>query len=406
MKIAYINSFYTPEDVGGAEKSVQFLAEAMAADGHEVQVICTGREPRVDTIHGVEVHRLAVDNLYHPLDAKSQSVVRKAVWHALDIYRPRTRGEARQVLERFRPDVVHTNTITGLSPGVLAAAGDLGIPVVHTLRDYYLLCPSAGMFRHGKTCATQCASCKAYSAPKRPLLDAVTAVVGNSRFILEKHLSHGLFAKARHHVVYNAYAPQGGRRPARAADDALTLGFIGRLANTKGLEVLLQAFGSARRALAKPARLLIAGDGDPAYVESLKAMAAGLDVQFLGRVKPQDFYPRVDWCVLPSLWDEPLARVIFESFSHGVPLIASRTGGTTELMDSDRRGLLYDAHNAEELAACIARAAAQDVAAWQSLSDACWERGGDFRPASVLKNYAGIYQAASTGVRHEAAITS
>lgn len=42
MKIAYINSFYAPNEVGGAEKSVRFLAEAMVQQGHEACVITLG----------------------------------------------------------------------------------------------------------------------------------------------------------------------------------------------------------------------------------------------------------------------------------------------------------------------------------------------------------------------------
>lgn len=401
MKIVYVNSYYAPDEVGGAEKSVQFLAEAMVKHGHQVEVICTGRTPGTDVVNNVTVHRLAVDNIYYPLDAKQQGSVSKAVWHSLDIYRPRTKNQAKILLARFRPDVIHTNTMTGLSPSVLDAAKELGIPVVHTLRDYYLLCPSAGMFKGGQTCASQCSVCRLFSAPKKKMIEAVSVVVGNSRFILDKHLSHGLFPQSRSQVIYNAYEPKSGRRERSAAVSEVTFGFIGRLSDTKGLEILLRAFAQLTKSSSRLVRLLIAGDGDPTYVADLKQLAGDSPVTFLGRVPQADFYPRIDWCVLPSLWDEPLARVIFESFAHGVPLIASKTGGTTELVDSEQSGFVYEAHDESALVSAMQRAVDQDVDTWQVMSDNVWERGKRFRPASVFQNYMGVYEDASARARHE-----
>jgi len=49
VKIAIINTLYYPNVVGGAERSVQFLAEGLVKKGHEVVVICTAPVQRIQT---------------------------------------------------------------------------------------------------------------------------------------------------------------------------------------------------------------------------------------------------------------------------------------------------------------------------------------------------------------------
>lgn len=65
MKIAIINTLYYPNVVGGAGRSVQFLAEALVKKGHEVVVICTAPEQGIQTeqLNGAKVYYLATGSL-------------------------------------------------------------------------------------------------------------------------------------------------------------------------------------------------------------------------------------------------------------------------------------------------------------------------------------------------------
>ncbi len=61
--------------------------------------------------------------------------------------------QIRKKLQEFQPDIVHVhNTIPLISPSVYAACNDVGIPVVHTLHNYKLICPGAYLYRQGKVC--------------------------------------------------------------------------------------------------------------------------------------------------------------------------------------------------------------------------------------------------------------
>jgi glycosyltransferase involved in cell wall biosynthesis len=396
MRIALLNSFYAPEEVGGAERSVRFLAESLVRAGHEVTVICSGRMRRSEQLGGVNVERLPVRNLYHPLDAAGRGRISKLAWHALDSYNPFSARAVREVLTAFAPDVLHTNTLASQSVSVWGVARGLGIPVVHTLRDYYLLCPNTAMFKGGRQCATRCLSCKTLSRPRAAATASVSAVIGNSRFILDRHQREGLFAEASKGVIYNAYQAE---RVAHVGRDpgVFTLGFIGRLAPTKGVEFLLEAFKAAARGRSG-LRLLIAGEGELAYVDRLKQLAGESEVHFLGRVKPEDFYSRIDWCVVPSLWDEPLARVIFEAFAHGVPVVASATGGSPELVITGRTGVLYTPDAPSTLADIIVGLPLGDER-YDNYRSAVTAAADDYRPQNVVAGYSAVYaELAASGV--------
>ena len=53
----------------------------------------------------------------------------------------------------YRPDVVHTHNLPGISTGIWETCRRLGRPVVHTLHDYQLLCPRTSLMRtNGEPC--------------------------------------------------------------------------------------------------------------------------------------------------------------------------------------------------------------------------------------------------------------
>lgn len=392
MKISIINSFYYPDEVGGAEKSVRFIAENLVKAGHQVQIICTGREASSESFNDVRVDRVTVKNIYYPTDAKKQSSLKKIIWHTLDSYSPAGGKAVFELLKDFAPDVVHSNTVTGISVSAWRAAKKLNIPVVHTLRDYYLLCPNAAMFSGGSQCEGQCGKCKVLSMPKLAASSLVDMVVGNSHFILNKHLEYGYFKNAEPRVIYNAYKPEQSTVPLEHTE-TMVFGFIGRVAPTKGIDVMLKGLAIAF-AKHKNIKVLIAGEPESAeYMASLEEKCKGLPVEFVGKVKPLDFYSKIHWCILPSLWHEPLARVTFESFAHGIPLIASRTGGTTELMRDGENGYSYEATDYNALGNLMIQAIEQTPEQFKAMQSVCLEEAVGFLPDRVINNYFNAYEA-------------
>lgn len=112
-----------------------------------------------------------------------------------------------------------------------------------------------------------------------------------------------------------------------AAPGELLIGGVGRLAHSKGFDVLIRAL---REAALPRARLALIGDGRERA--ELEKLAAGLPVRFLGfRADAKDFYQAFDLFVSPSR-SEPLGRVLFEALDAGVPVLATRTQGPAEIL--------------------------------------------------------------------------
>lgn len=130
-------------------------------------------------------------------------------------------------------------------------------------------------------------------------------------------------------------------RPCMHGASDLTLGFLGRLAEQKNPFFLLDIMEALR---AEPVRLVIAGDGP--MRESLTAgfYTRGLlhKVEFLGMVSgPEQVMPRTDLFLLPSLW-EGMPYVLLEAHAFGVPCLASRVVGNTDVVDHGVTGFLLD----------------------------------------------------------------
>ena len=389
MRIVFLNANYNSDVVGGGQRSLRFLAEGVAAQGHDVRVVSVGPRDLRERVGGVEHIRVAHANLYWTFDGASHGTLARAGWHALDAFNPFVARAIEPHVVGFAPDVVHTNVMAGISPAVWRAFARRGLPIVHTLRDYYVLCARSEMFRDGRTCERTCLDCRPFTAPARALSDRVDAVVGNSRYILDRHLALGAFPTAAvRRVVYNGVEPPANP-PARmpSPDGRLRLGYLGRLDVPKGVDWLLEAF--ARLPVGR-FTLDVAGSGEPAYEHSLRSRYASEEVRFLGYTDPAELFRRIDLLVVPSLWPEPLPRTAFEAYAHGVPVLGAARGGIPEAIDDGRSGHVFDPDRFETFANPLIRLA-DDRIALDDLTRGAAAAAAKFRPERVVHEYLAIY---------------
>lgn len=379
MKIAFISTLYAPNEMGGAERGVRVLAEAAAAQGHEAVAISLAPDgvARQAQVGPVKAYYVPLANVYWPFRKTRAGPVQRALWHLLDAYNPVMGARVGRILDAEQPDVVQADNLLGFSVAPWRAAQRRGIPVVQTLHDYYLACPNSSMFRRGQNCAVQCGSCHALCTPRRALSNIPAALVSVSRRTMDRVEESGAFRSVEHRLIahgVNDVRAAPAPRVDRAPGGLLRLGYLGRIEATKGIEVLIDA---ARRMPTGSVSVLIAGKGEPGYVETLVARAKGLDVTFLGFTKPADLFARIDLLVVPSVWEEPLGRVIFEAYEHGVPAAVSRAGGMPEIVEEGRTGFVFEAGNAQALAALLS---AQRDLGWAGARffKACREKSGEF----------------------------
>lgn len=348
MRLLFISTLYPPYIIGGAEISTQLLCEALVKAGHNVSVITTTNETSyTDEINGVHVHYIKQKNIYWKYPSREKKPLSKLVFHTIDIYNFLYVNEIKRIIFNLKPDIIHTQNLCGISTFIWDLAEKIKIPLVHTLRDYYLMCPKQSMTtKNGISCTSQCRICYVYSVPKRRLSAKVNAVVGISKFILNKHLDNGYFKNS-----LTSLCIANSVKPACLIKDEkkYKIGYIGRISEEKGVEIFIEAFIKAGSSKYK---LEIAGSGKEKYVNYLKGKYSSEKISFLGNVSADGFYNKIDLLVVPSIWDEPFGRVVIESYSYGVPVFVSNMGGLPELV-KEYTGRVFSIESANELTSLL-----------------------------------------------------
>lgn len=395
MKIALINSFYPPYTSGGADISVRALAEGLVEHGHEVHVLSISgtASDEYREQNGVHCHYIALSSFGRPFTDPKRKFWERVVWHLSSEFSTANARKFRSRLEEILPDIIQTNNIAGISSAIFRIGKELSVPVVHTLRDYHLICPLATMYKRGHRCVTQCRSCKLMTVRRRSNNRLVSGFVGISNFVLQRHMELGYIGQddegPARYVITNGNQGQGTPPVSREAGQPLVMGYIGRLHPIKGVEDL---FAALRLVGPSSWRLLIAGSGREDYVGQLKTIVPPGDVTFCGWKAPEDFFSEIDVLVVPSRWDEPLGRVVFEANSYGVPVISARAGGLSELVQEGRTGWLFPPEDHLALADRI-RFVLSNSELLSQMRDACLQTAKIHDNSEVSKAYQNAFEA-------------
>jgi len=139
-----------------------------------------------------------------------------------------------------------------------------------------------------------------------------------------------------------------------------------------GLKYLIEAFDMVRREIPN-SMLVIVGDGPDRQklVSRVKKFNLENDVMFTGfKSNPIAYLKSFDVLVHPTL-HEGSSNTVLEALYCGVPVIASRVGGTPEILKYD--DLLFDPQNVEEIASKIINLLKNDDA-YRKAVDLCKER--------------------------------
>jgi glycosyltransferase involved in cell wall biosynthesis len=192
-------------------------------------------------------------------------------------------------------------------------------------------------------------------AVMRQAFRAADAVICNSRQVAEFAERHYAAPGERVRVVYNgvdAARFAGARRP----HEGLRIGTIGRIEAQKNLGMFLRA--AREVAAAHPgATFDIAGAGSLLDEMTGAARELGLAdrVRFIGPVTDvPGFLAGLDQFWLTSDW-EGTPNVVLEAMAAGLPVIATAVGGTPEIVDGDRTGVLVAAGDVASLVAAACR---------------------------------------------------
>jgi glycosyltransferase involved in cell wall biosynthesis len=300
--------------------------------------------------------------------------LRRAIDAASSIYSPAARRALSGLLDRRRPDVAHLHNIYHqLTFSIVDELAERRIPIVLTLHDWKIACPSYTLFTEGKPCrrcpsgtvlnavrhrcvkgslaASGLAAAEATMVRRRRMYDKVHRLIAPSRFGVSVARMGGARAE-RVEFLPNFLSDQELRVEATPAEGPLVV-YAGRLEETKGIRVLLEAFGMVR----EPAALRVAGSGE---LEAEVRAAAARDprIEYLGRLPREEMYRELahaQLVVLPALYEDNGPLTILEAQARGKPMIVSDRGGLPEFVEHERTGLVVPAGDARALADAISR---------------------------------------------------
>ena len=362
MHVLIVNNIYPPIVAGGAELIVSYLAEGLVERGHRVTVVSTcAREMEpypVETRNGVEVIRFFPPNLYWSFSRDRRRGIKKWLWHMRDAWNRRAGEKFHAILERARPDVVHTHLIDGMSAAIWGIAGESGIPVIHTAHDYHLMCPRAFMLTGDwKLCTRPTAKCRLYRNWHLSTARHVDLFASPSRFLLDLHGQAGL-PVARRVVVPNGIPQPDGIdmvRRLRGSDARTRFLMLSRLTTEKGVDVVIEAM--ARLPKDADIEVVIAGTG-PLEARVREAARRDPRLAFLGYVSGQsklEALAQAQYLLLPSLWYENAPVTIVEAAAYGLGIVGSDIGAIPEFIEDGGTGLLFPAGDASALAQTMLR---------------------------------------------------
>ena len=324
---------------GGAEAYMKWLRDGLIAAGDEVRLLVSSAGN-------------AANGSADYIAFGSNHLAAQAF---LQVANPFALVTLNRALREFRPEAVVVNMFAHhLSPAILLALRRHAVILV--VSDYKCICPLGSKLlpdgsicevRAGWICHQNGCVGLAHWMRDRPRyalirsgLRTVKKILACSEWVRRALAAEGIASET---LMLPVAAPSATfqRHPAKHP----TFVFCGRLDFEKGVPLLLRAFAHVHTAV-PDATLRIIGRG-PLQPE-LERLVAELElaraVTLTGWLDPAqiDAHLADAWAlVVPSLWAEPLGLVAIEAIVRGVPVIASRTGGLSEVIEDGRSGLLF-----------------------------------------------------------------
>lgn len=288
-----------------------------------------------------------------------------------------------RLVRREGYDLLHTHSARALLIARLAAAL-CGVPIVHHV--------------HGNTSSEVAGRrfTRLNAWAERKSLPAAEAVIAVSASVADYLCALGVRAE-RLHVVRNGVPTRASCTDRTTWSANAALGFIALLRPRKGLETFLEAAALLRsRGLA--ARLRIVGRFESTEYERevhRRAEQLGLaeDIDWRGFQQRVDAeLDAMDLLIFPSILPEGMPMVLLEAMAAGVPIVASRVSGITDVVADREEALLFSPGDAVALADAVSELAGDAALRERLRRTAFCRQRKQFSDASMAATVADIYR--------------
>lgn len=342
MKILAVCNLYPPYVVGGNEVRLSEIVDELRRR-HEVLVLSSLYDAPPD--EGVERSLRQIAPYPDSVGSSWWGPVLFKEWRiAAHNYR-----RAREVLQRFDPDVVYMSDTKRVFLGAPFAAMDAGKPLVWDITDLGLL-----YYRGRPGFRRRLANMHLKRLP-------FGRSIAVSSFIRDALVRGGVLPESAVAINQGVHLDNFRvREPLPPGQKPRKMLFVGGLIHDKGLHVVLRGLKLLLQHSGDYS-LTVCGDGGEtdykaglfAYVEK-EGLADQVD--FRGRV-PMDQIPSIyrehDIFVFSSIWDEPFASTPLEAMASGVPVVGTLVGGQQGFFINGQNSMTYGKEDPAELCARV-----------------------------------------------------
>ena len=365
MKILQINKFFFLK--GGSERHFFDLSELLSIKGHQVSVWSTK--------HSLNFPFSNQENFAKFIDFSKKDSFLKELKKLKDIFwNKEAKKKIGKIIKYRKPDIVHLhNVFSHFSPSIIFTIKKYNIPIVLTLHDYKFFCPNYKFFSNNNICF-DCLENKNYRSCiykkciKNSYLksfvgylegkwhkdflkvaEKIDIFLAPSLFIKKKAIEWGIPKEKvihRPNFIDENYINKKNKNK-KQSNYFL---YFGRLSKEKGVELLIKSFLNISNKFPEW-KLKIAGDG-PEEGNLKKIAQKNRKIEFLGRKNRKELNKIISEAhltIVPSLWPENFPYSILESNILTVPVLASKTGGLTELIKHEKTGLLFKSSDQDDL---------------------------------------------------------
>lgn len=366
MKILQINNHY--ETFGGAEVVYNSSIKLLRENGHRVFTLSRSKD-------GFKVER---DNY---LLGYSKSWLDR-------FYSSEAKELLIKIILQHKPDIAHFhNIVGGITFSILPVLKKHNIPIVSSIHDFRLLCPTCHFIDARNNECEKCSGGKYYKCvttkcssegSKRDLLISSESYLRDLFIPFKKYIDKYIFVSEyaknkfldvhpeiinKSSVLYNCTNIQNPN-----CEKGGYFLYFGRLIKEKGLLTLLEVFKNKQELSLK-----IAGDGALANeIVSLKSS----NVEMLGYKTGKELSEIIagsSFVIIPSECGETNSLVALESYALGKPVIASNMGALPELVKPGITGFIFNSKDVWGLSDIIEKCSVMEKEEYASLANKSFE---------------------------------
>ena len=255
-----------------------------------------------------------------------------------------------QWLRHEQPDIVHLSNalLAGLAAKIKR---ELQVPVICSLQDE----------DHWVDAMQPHYIPKVWEA-MRQQATAIDDFIAVSHYYRQRMLAQLALPEARMHVVHIGIAADSF--PLTLRPDTPTIGFLGRIAPTSGLETLTHNYLRLKQQL-PDLKLVIAGGytaDDKPFVRAMQRLlvknGVGGDSEFItdfSHKARSEFWRKLSLLSVPMPQGEAFGLYQLEAFASGVPVVQPNIAAFPELIEISGGGIVYDASDADALFNAMAK---------------------------------------------------